>query len=154
MRQMPALAFVLLPLAMIALGIGCSPRRSQPPISPPPGNDWSASPFCVSIRAQGGRACDEHTIDGRVNVGDANFVTHVIRSNPQGADVYWLLAGKVRHIGYTPFTLVIPAPTSDRAGYCVGDGCRSATASFVAGETHDMEIAYVQTPAGWSGAVR
>ncbi len=143
---------LLLPLAMMTASIGCSPRRAQLPTEPR--YDWSASPFCVSIRSQGARACDEHNLDGRVNVGDPNFVTHVIRSKPQGAEVYWLVAGKIRHIGYTPFTLVVPVSTSGRASYCVGAACSSGTGAFIPGKSDNMEIVYVQTPAGWSGVVQ
>jgi len=150
---MPAVLLVL-PLAMVTLSIGCSGRHSRPSPSLSAGYDWSASPFCVSIREHGARACDEHTLDGRVKVGDPNFVTHVIRSDPDGAEVYWLLGGKIRQIGYAPFTLVIPAATSGNAAYCVGAACRSQTDAFLAGKPRDMEMLFTQTPSGWSGRVR
>jgi hypothetical protein len=108
----------------------------------------------VSIRAQGARACDEHTVDGRKQIGDPNFVRHVIRSNPDGAEVYWVLGGKVRQIGYTPFTLVVPAATSGTFAYCVGAACDSGTGAFIAGEARDMEILYAQAASGWTGTVR
>ena len=93
-------------------------------------------------------------MDGRVNIGDPNFVTHVIRSNPDGAEVYWLIGGKVRQIVYTPFTLVVPAGTSGTVAYCVGATCDSETGAFIAGEARDMEILYAQAASGWTGTVR
>jgi hypothetical protein len=130
---------------------GCASRM---PSIPPPGFDWGASEFCRDVRAHGGRACDEHTLDVRPSLDAAGFAQHEIHSDPPGMPVFYRVGSVVRLLGRTPFTLYVPQQTAGSLAYCVETCADPRSDTFVAADMRNLEFVFANQPDGmWRGRV-
>lgn len=147
------IGFFCVLLWLASLSACGSPARSV--VEPPPGMDWSRSPFCQHTRAMGGEACDEHQVS--VYPAEPDVVRHHITSLPNGMLVYWYIRAEkhVRLIGRTPFTAKLARKTVGQLSYCAGPCLTSDSARFEANffpaQPRDLEIRFEEVNGVWQG---
>ena len=113
--------------------------------------NWADSQWCVSVRALGGNACDEHQFS--VYPAETDVVRQSINSTPEGVEAYMYMPSlkRIRHIGTTPYVATVARQTATEFRWCAGK-CDDP-AAFLPGVPRDLQLRFERIGGSWKGQV-